>query len=65
MKRPMYAVWVGIFRQLLAPIAVFTLLIRYFDLGIDGIWWGIFLVNWFAAIVTLIYTKRVLKKMSN
>ncbi len=61
MKRPMYAVWIGIFRQLVAPVAVFTLLIHYFNLGIDGIWWGIFLVNWFAAIVTIIYTKRVLK----
>ena len=65
MKRPMYAVWIGIFRQLIAPVAVFTLLINYFNMGIDGVWWGVFAVNWTAAIVTLLYAKHVLKKIGS
>ncbi len=61
MKKPMYAVWIGIFRQLLAPIAVFYVTINYLDMGIDGIWWGIFAITWLAAIVTIFYAKHVLK----
>jgi Na+-driven multidrug efflux pump len=63
MKKPMYAVWIGIYRQLLAPILVFTLLVQYFHLGIDGIWWGIFGITWSAAIVTILYARGVLKRI--
>ena len=63
MKKPMYAVWIGIYRQLLAPILVFTLLIQYFHIGIDGIWWGIFGITWSAAIATLFYAKWSFKKL--
>jgi putative MATE family efflux protein len=62
MKKPMYAVWIGLFRQIVAPIAIFSLAINYFNFGIDGIWWGIFAITWFAAIVTLFYAKHVLKE---
>jgi Na+-driven multidrug efflux pump len=63
MKKPMYAVWIGIYRQLLAPIIIFTLLVKYFHIGIDGIWWGIFGITWSAAIVTIFYARSVLKKL--
>ena len=62
MKRPMYAVWIGLFRQVVAPIIIFYLLIYYFNTGIDGIWWGIFGITWTAAIVTIFYARYVLGK---
>jgi len=64
MKRPMYAVWIGIFRQLVAPAILFTLLVNYFNTGIDGIWWGVFAVTWTAAIVTVFYSRYVLSRLS-
>ena len=60
MKKPMYAVWIGLYRQILAPIAVFYLLVKIFDMGIDGIWWGVFGITWSAAIFTIIYGRSIL-----
>lgn len=62
MKRPMYAVWIGIARQLVAPILIFTFLIGYLQTGIDGVWWGIFGITWSAAVVTMLYVKHVFRK---
>lgn len=61
MKRPMYAVWIGLYRQIIAPVIVFTLLSKYF--GIDGVWWGIFGITWSAAIITIVYARYVFKRI--
>ncbi len=61
MKKPMYAVWIGLFRQIAAPAIIFTLAVKYFD-SIDGIWWGIFGITWLSAIITFFYGKHVLKR---
>ena len=61
-KRPMFAVWIGLYRQILAPIVVFYFLVKIFNLGIDGIWWGIFGITWSAAIFTFIYARSVLNR---
>lgn len=63
LKRPMYAVWIGIYRQIVAPYAVFYLLAFYLDWKLDGIWWGVFLVTWSAAIVTFFYGRRILGRL--
>lgn len=62
MKKPAYAVWIGIYRQFLAPGIIFSLLVYYFKVGIDGVWWGIFFVNWSAAIITFLYAKRIFRR---
>ena len=64
MKRPMFALIIGAYRQILAPYLVFYLLTKIFDFGVLGLWWGIFLVTWSAAIVTFFYTRRVLKNIA-
>ncbi|HEY4512297.1 MAG TPA: MATE family efflux transporter [Candidatus Paceibacterota bacterium] len=63
MKKPMYAVWIGIYRQILAPVAVFWILINIFGIGIDAVWWGVFGITWSAAIITAFYAKHVMKKL--
>jgi len=63
LKRPMYALWIGLYRQIVAPAIVFWSLIYAFDSGLKGIWWGIFSITWSAALFTLIYARYVLKKM--
>jgi putative MATE family efflux protein len=63
-KRPMFALYMGLYRQIAAPVAVFYLFTEVFNFGLLGIWWGIFLVTWSAAIFTFFYTRRALRKIT-
>ena len=53
LKRPAYGLWIGIYRQVLAPLVVFQTLVFVCGWGLWGVWWGLFLVNWSAAIFAL------------
>lgn len=63
LKRPMFALWIGLFRQIVAPILVFWLFVEVMRTGISGIWWGIFAVTWTATAITLLYARSTLKKV--
>jgi putative MATE family efflux protein len=63
LKKPMFALYIGVFRQLIAPIAIFFLFVFVLEWGLYGIWWGIFLVNWTAVAITLLYARSVFKKL--
>jgi putative MATE family efflux protein len=58
MKKPLYALWIGLYRQIAAPAALFWSLVHVFEAGLTGIWWGIFGVTWSAALFTLFYARR-------
>lgn len=62
-KKPGFAVYIGLYRQLAVPVAVFYLFASTLGMGIDGIWWGIFVVNWSAVAITYIYVSCVFKKI--
>jgi putative MATE family efflux protein len=62
-KRPMYAIWIGLYRQIIAPIIVFYFLTQIFHFGLMAIWWGIFFVTWSAAVITYFYARRLLRKV--
>jgi len=62
-KRPMYAIWIGLCRQIIAPIIVFYFLTQILDFGLMAIWWGIFSVTWSAAVITFFYARRLLRKV--
>jgi Na+-driven multidrug efflux pump len=62
LKRPLFAVWIGLFRQIVAPTLVFFLCTQVFHLGLMGIWWGIFSITWGAALFTLFYVRRLLEQ---
>jgi len=64
-KRPMFAVWIGFFRQLVAPIVVFYVLINILDVGLLGIWWGFFSITWSVAIFSVFYTRVILRDVIN
>lgn len=53
LKKPIYGLWVGLYRQIVAPCLVFWLLAFQFGWGMKGVWWGIFLVTWSAALFML------------
>jgi putative MATE family efflux protein len=62
-KRPMYAIWIGISRQIVAPVIVFFLLTHVLSFGLLGIWWGIFSITWGAALFTIFYGRWRLEKL--
>lgn len=63
LKRPFYALWIGLYRQIVAPAAVFYTLAYLLGMGLNGIWWGIFIVTWSATIFTLFYVRATMKTM--
>ena len=50
LKRPAYGLWIGLYRQVLAPLIVIHTLIFVYGWGLLGIWWGVCMVNWSAAL---------------
>ena len=61
-KKPMFAITIGLYRQIIAPIIVFYLLGFVLGWGLLGVWWGIFLVTWSAALITVLYARRRLRE---
>ncbi len=61
MKRPAYGLWMGLYRQIAAPLIVFNALAFTLDQGIWGVWWGICAVNWSAALFALWYGWRAVR----
>jgi len=61
-KKPLFALIIGIFRQLL-PLFIFPLLGTTFNLGIDGVWYGIVVINWLATFLLYFITLAIFKKL--
>lgn len=61
-RKPMFALWIGLWRQIVAPAALFWFLTRLLGFGLTGVWWGIFGINWSAAVVAWIYARRQMKR---
>lgn len=53
LKQPAYGLWIGLYRQFVAPLAVIHLLAFVLGWGLWGIWWGVCLVNYSAALFAL------------
>jgi len=63
LKKPMYAIWIGIYRQIIGQAALLYVLTYLMDMGLIGIWWGVFLATWSATIFTLYYVRRTMIRM--
>jgi len=62
LKKPMFAVWIGLYRQIAAPIVLFYLLVNILSFGLVSIYWGIFSITWSAALITIYYAHRHLAR---
>ena len=63
LKRPAYGLWIGLYRQIAAPILVFYTLAFGFSLGLSGVWWGILGVTWSAALFALWWGWRTVRSV--
>lgn len=61
LKKPGMIMWVGVYRQLIAPFIVFPLFVGPAGFGLHGVWWGLVAVNWSAALWILLWTRKKLK----
>lgn len=62
-KQPVFALWIGLYRQIAGPFLVFQFLAVVLGWGIMGIWWGIFITTWSAAVIVVFYVTWILKKI--
>ena len=58
LKRPLFSFWIGIYRQIVAPAILFSLLTMVLGFDVTGIWIGIFLSVWSGALITVLYARR-------
>lgn len=63
LKRPAYGLWIGLYRQIAAPMLIFNGLAFTLGYGLWGVWWGIGLVTWSAALLTLWWGWQVVGKL--
>jgi Na+-driven multidrug efflux pump len=58
LKKPAFALWIGLYRQLVMPIILFCFTTKMLNLGLNGIWWSIFVINWSAGLVAAYYARK-------
>lgn len=63
LKRPKMIFFIGITRQFILPMIVFPFLGGTRSMGVLGVWWGIVLITWTAAIFSIFYTLRTMRKV--
>jgi putative MATE family efflux protein len=64
LKKPAFALWIGLYRQLIMPPILFYMVTRVWHLGLTGIWWGIFGISWSAAIVAVLFARSQVDRMA-
>jgi len=60
MKRPMFAIWMGISRQVVAPLALFTLFTTVLKFGTISLWLSICAIVWTSAVIAFVYARRII-----
>ncbi|EGB15949.1 MATE efflux family protein [Pseudodesulfovibrio mercurii] len=65
MKRPLFAIWLGLSRQVVAPFLLFTLFTQLLGYPITALWLSIFAIVWTSAAVALWFAKRTIDKVES
>ncbi len=56
-KKPTTVLIISVARQFVIPLAVFPLFAGMLGLELNGIWWGIFTINWLAGLATYVISR--------
>jgi len=62
MQRPMFAIWMGLSRQVAAPWLLFSLLVNGMGYGTLALWLSIAGIVWAAALTALWFVRRTLRR---
>lgn len=62
-KKPMFIVFIGLFRQVILPSILFYIFGKYLGYGLYGVWWGLLITNWTAVLLSLAFTVHALKTL--
>ncbi len=62
-KKPNFAVFIGLYRQIVLPVILFFLMGTVFNLGIKGIWFAIVIINWSAVLITSLYHSHLIRNI--
>jgi putative MATE family efflux protein len=62
-RKPQYAIWIGLYRQILMPVLLFNLFGVIFGWGLVGIWWAIVTTTVTGALACLFFVRYELKKL--
>jgi Na+-driven multidrug efflux pump len=65
LQLPRFPLFLGLFRQFMAPLPVFWLLAIVLGWGVTGVWWGIFFVTWLAAGLSLLYIRKTMRELQD
>ena len=65
LKKPAFALWIGLYRQLAAPGLVFWLTTAVLGWGLNGVWGGVFGITWSAALVAVWYARRQVDRLAH
>ncbi len=61
LRKPGFVFLIGLLRQIVLPPLVFYLLGDLFNMGVWGVWWGLFIIPTLAAAATVLYTRSRMK----
>lgn len=62
LRRPAYGLWMGLFRQVLAPLGLIPLFAYGLGWGLAGIWWALLAGTWAASVIALWWGWRVTRE---
>jgi Na+-driven multidrug efflux pump len=60
-RRPQISLALGVYRQFIAPLPIFWLLSNHLGWGLKGVWSGIVVINWSAALISLVVIRKVFR----
>lgn len=63
MKRPLFAIWMGLARQVVAPFALFTLFTAVLGYGTISLWLSILAIVWISAAIASWYAIKVIRQV--
>ena len=61
-KKPMVPLMFGLFRQIIAPVVLFSMMVFVFNTGIVGLWFSVFGIVWTSALIYIFMVKRLVRR---